>query len=275
MTYADLDRLSDAVAVGLARRGIGTGDVVALVLPPGAEYVVAYLAAAKLGAITSGVNDRLTAGEREAVLGLAEPKLVLAAPGFTPAGFDVEAVREAESVDDVLPALRADGESPPELPDDPARPVAILFTSGTTGLPKGALYCNRQLSFITQTDVGDTWGGGGCGLSGTSLAHLGFMTKLPGNLRRGGTTVFMKRWSARGALELTERYRMSTMGGVPTQLALVLRDPEFDRFDLSCVRSIVLGGGPVTPGLVEEARARLHAKVTTRYSCTEAGIGLG
>ena len=57
--------------------------------------------------------------------------------------------------------LRVAGDAPPPLPDDPDRPVAIIFTSGTTGLPKGALYCNRQLAFITQTDVGDTWDGGG------------------------------------------------------------------------------------------------------------------
>ena len=97
----------------------------------------------------------------------------------------------------MLAAVRVDGEAPAAAPSDPERPVAIIFTSGTTGLPKGALYCNRQLSFITQTDVGDTWGGGGMALSGTSFAHLGFMTKLPGNLRRGGSTYIMKRWTAR------------------------------------------------------------------------------
>ena len=61
LTYADVDRISDEVAVGLAREGVGRGDVVALVLPPGPEYLLAYCAAAKLGAITAGVNDRLVA----------------------------------------------------------------------------------------------------------------------------------------------------------------------------------------------------------------------
>src|SRR5438445_12484320 len=73
LTYADLDRISDEVATGLAREGVGAGDVVALVLPPGAEYLIAYCAASKLGAITAGVNDRLAARERPAVLGLAAP----------------------------------------------------------------------------------------------------------------------------------------------------------------------------------------------------------
>ena len=85
LTYADIDRISDEVAVGLARRGISEGTVVALVLPPGPEYLLAYLAAAKLGAVTAGVNDRLSVRERDAVLDRAAPVLVLAAPGLAPA----------------------------------------------------------------------------------------------------------------------------------------------------------------------------------------------
>lgn len=101
------------------------------------------------------------------------------------------------------------------------------------------------------------------------------MTKLPGNLRRGGTAFLMARWSPRATLELVARERMTSVGGVPTQLALMLRDPAFDRYDLSSVRSIVVGGAPLTPGLADEARARFGAPLASRYSCTEAGIGLG
>jgi len=263
LTYRDLDRVSDEVAAGLVRRGVGEDDVVALVLPPGAEYVLTYLAAAKLGAITAGVNERLLPSERDAVLGIVEPKLVVAA-------------EPAPSLDTLLPHLRASGAAPPPpLPPDPDRPVAIIFTSGTTGLPKGALYCNQQLEFITATDVGDAWGGGGRSLTGTPFAHLGFMTKLPGNLRRGGTTFLMRRWRAADALQLVADEQMTTLAGVPTQLATMLRLPDFDTYDLSSVQALIVGGGPVTPGLAEEARARFGAALATRYSCTEAGIGLG
>jgi acyl-CoA synthetase (AMP-forming)/AMP-acid ligase II len=276
LTYRDLDRVSDEVAVGLARRGLAHGDVLALVLPSGPEYVVAYLAAAKLGAITAGVNDRLTAEERESVLGTAAPRLVLADPGLEPRRQrNVGTVERVADVDTLLHDLRVPGETPRPLRDDPARPVAIVFTSGTTGFPKGALYCNRQLEFITRTDVGDTWGAGGRGLVGTSMAHLGFMTKLPGNLRRGGTNFIMRRWRAADALHLAAEQRMTTVAGVPTQLALMLREPSFDSYDLDSVKFLVVGGGPITPGLAEEARARFQAALATRYSCTEAGIGLG
>jgi acyl-CoA synthetase (AMP-forming)/AMP-acid ligase II len=275
LTYADLDRISDEAAAGLALRGVGLGSVVALILPPGPEYLLSYLAAAKLGAITAGVNDRLSAREREAVLERAAPALVLAAPGFGPEQYDTVEIPNAEGVASVLEAIRVAGGTPPPLPDDPDRPVAIVFTSGTTGLPKGALYGNRQLAFITRTDVGDTWDGGGRSFSGTSFAHLGFMTKLPGALRRGGTTFIMRRWRADDALALLSRERMTAVAGVPSQIALMLRRPDFDSYDLDSVSFIIVGGGPVTPGLAEEARARFGARLSTRYSCTEAGIGLG
>lgn len=275
LSYRDLDRVSDEVAVGLARRGLGGGDVCALVLPPGPEYVVAYLAAAKLGAITAGVNDRLTAGERAVVVERAEPRLVLAAPGLAPSGAEIVELEPATDPDALHGPLRVAGEAPPSLPEDPERPVAIVFTSGTTGAPKGALYGNRQLAFITATDVGEAWGGGARSFSGTSFAHLGFMTKLPGSLRRGGTSFILRRWSATRALELLATERMTSVAGVPAQLALMLAQPTFDDCDLDSVRFIIAGGGPITPGLAEEARARFGAALATRYSCTEAGIGLG
>jgi acyl-CoA synthetase (AMP-forming)/AMP-acid ligase II len=276
LSYRDLDRVSDELAAGLAQRGVTAGDVLALVLPPSPEYPVAYLAAAKLGAITAGINTRLTAAERSALVELAAPRLVLAAPGVEPANVsNVATVEPAGDPDTMLRDLRSVGEAPPLLPDDADRPVAIVFTSGTTGLPKGALYCNRQLTFITHTDVGDTWGAGGRGAVGTPMAHLGFMTKLPGNLRRGGTSIVMRQWRAGDALRLAAEHRMTTVAGVPTQLALMLREPDFDAYDLESVRFLVIGGGPVTPGLAHEARARFRAALATRYSCTEAGIGLG
>jgi acyl-CoA synthetase (AMP-forming)/AMP-acid ligase II len=265
LSYADVDRISDEVAVGLTARGVRAGDVVGLVLPAGPEYLLSYAATAKLGAITAGVNDRLSERERDEILAVAGPRVVVSGAEAPP----------SESAEAVLADLRVAGGSPPELPPDPERPVAIIFTSGTTGLPKGALYCNRQLAFITQTDVGDTWDGGGRSFSGTSFAHLGFMTKLAGSLRRGGTTFIMERWHARPALELLAREHMTTVAGVPTQLALMLRDPAFDEFDLTSVQYIIAGGGPITPGLAEEARRRFGARLATRYSCTEAGIGLG
>jgi len=269
LRYADLDRRSDLVAAGLWARGVRPGDVVALVAPPGLAYVCAYVGAAKVGAVTAGVNDRLRPSERRRLLERAEPRLVVSEVPEVPEGWEVATTAQLADLgarrDDPLPAL----------PDDPDRPVAIVFTSGTTGTPKGALYANRQLAFITATDVGDTWGTGGRSLASTSFAHLGFMTKLCGTLRRGGTTFIHRRFDAGRALAATAAHRLTTVAGVPTQLALMLAHPDFDATDLQAVRFVIAGGGPLTPDLAREVRRRFDAALATRYSCTEAGIGLG
>src|SRR2546421_9691687 len=80
LSYRELDRVSDELAVGLARRGLTAGDVLALVLPPSPEYPAAYLAAAKLGAITAGGNHPPTAGGQGAVPPTAPPRPVLPGP---------------------------------------------------------------------------------------------------------------------------------------------------------------------------------------------------
>ena len=280
LSYADLDRLSDELAAGLARRGMRPGDVLALVLPALPEYPVAYVAAAKLGAVVAGVNPRLSAFERARVLELARPRLTLATADLLPDGngephAEVVEVVPAERADDVHAALRAPGETPPVLAPDDERPLALIFTSGTTGLPKAAVYAGRQLRAITAIDVGDRWGGGGRSLAGQALAHLGFMTKLPGNLRTGSTVFLQRQWRAETALRLVADQRLTVLGGIPTQIALMLRVPDFDAYDLECVQAVVMGGGPATPALVREARQRFGAPVAVRYSSTECGIGVG
>lgn len=277
LTYRELDDRSGEVAAGLRDRGVGVGDVVALVLPPCLEFPVAYAAAAKLGAVTAGVNHRLTLPEQEALLARVEPRLVIAdAERPQPAGGGLTVAADTRD-GPVLDPLRAGNGGADALPRLPGgdRPVAICFTSGTTGEPKPVLFGTRQLRAITAIDVGDTWGDGGVSLLGTSFAHLGPMTKLPGGLRRGGTTHVLRRWRPDTALALTAELGATSVGGIPTQVAMMLDQPDFADHDLSAVGAVVMGGGPATPELVRRARRGFRAPVCIRYSCTEAGIGVG
>jgi acyl-CoA synthetase (AMP-forming)/AMP-acid ligase II len=97
------------------------------------------------------------------------------------------------------------------------------------------------------------------------------MTKLPWYLALGTTTHLLVRWRAREILHLVAEHRMPSVAAVAPQVALLLRVPEFDELDLTCVQSIIAGAGPSPPGLVKEARERFQAGYSIRYSSTESG----
>ncbi len=254
LSYADLGQRSDEVAAGLLHAGVAPGDVVVLRLPSHAAYVVAYAAAAKVGAVTAGVNPRLAPPEQEAVRGAVGAAFEIDDPD------QVEALRRPDPV--------------PGLDDDPERPVALVFTSGTTGEPKGALFRNRQLAAVTRIDVDDAWGDPASPatpmLAGTQFAHVGFTTKLPWYLRLGTTTHILGRWRASDALACIAAHRIPTIGGVAPQMALLLRE-DLEAYDLSCVQTIVMGGAASPPAMVREAMARFDARYSIRYSSTESG----
>ncbi len=252
-SYADIYRASDEVAVGMTREGVAEGDVVSLVLPSVPEYVVSYLAAAKVGAAAAGVNPRLSDDERSHLVGMVEAALVVESP-------------------DQVHDLRVAGEAPAPLEPDPERTVAIVFTSGTTGTPKGAVFDEARIRAVCDVDVGlDTWDGGGPMLASTEFAHIGFMTKLAWYMRLGTTQLLMERWRAGDALRLAAAHRMTAMGGVPPQFALMLRSPVFDEVDLTSVETVVLGAAPASPALRAEIMERFGARLSVRYSSSESG----
>ena len=280
--FAELDRVTDEVATGLADRGVAEGSVAALLLGSTVDYAVAYLALAKVGAVTAGVNPRFTADEQRRCLEVVRPDVVLATeavsaaiPGAAP-GAQVLVVPRATEVDDMFTDVRVPGGTPPALAPDLDRPVAIVLTSGTTGRPKGAVFTNRQLAAAVEIDTGGAWGGGGPMLAGTELAHVGFMTKLPWYLRKGHTLHLLDKWRAAEVLRIVESTGMAVVGGVAPQIALLLALPDFDDRDLSAVQALIIGGGPSSPALVHEARRRFGAAYSIRYSSTESGgVGTG
>jgi acyl-CoA synthetase (AMP-forming)/AMP-acid ligase II len=279
LSYRELDRATDEVAVGLVARGVGPGSVLLLSLPSGTDYAVAYLAAAKVGATTAGANPRLRARERRLLVDTVEPDLVLATGALSegiPTAQRVEIVEPCEDPGRPLLALRNNGDVAPIASADPNRPTCICFTSGSTGDPRGVWFTDRQLAAIHELDTGGVWGSGGHMVSGTAFAHVGVMTKIGWQLASGATIHVMDRWTAAGLLDLIERYRLPALNGVAAQVALLMQEPDFEQRDLSCIRSIVVGAGPSPPALVIEARTRFDAPYVIRYSSTESGgIGLG
>ncbi len=260
-SYAEVDRASDEVAAGLATAGIGERSVVCLLLDSDPAWIVAAVAASKLGALYSGVNPRLAPAEQQRVLDRLHADRVLR-PG------DVDGRRRPGAV-------------PPSIPEpDPERPCVVVFTSGTTGEPKGAEFRERNIDAIVEIDLGPdgarSWGGGGPILVSTQFAHIGVSTKLPWYVRTGSRLHLLERWRPVDALRVIARERVPSIGGISAHIGLMLRQPDFDTHDLSCVGTIVMGGGPSPPALVAEARRRFGAAYSIRYSSTESGgVGTG
>ncbi len=279
LSFEQLELAGSEAAAGLQQRGLSEGSVVGLVLPSSVDYLAIYLGAARIGAVTAGINPLLTQAEVTPCLDTLAADLVVVDPSLAHLVGHGTAPR-CEILERGAGAARAGGSirSPsrgaPRPPPADERPVCICFTSGSTGAPKAAWFANRQLRAVAGIDAGSAWGGGH-GISSTHFAHVGFMTKLPWMLACGRTTHLLERWSAGASLELVARHRMAAVNGVAPQIALMVRHELSRELDFSAVRAVVAGGGPSSPELVRAARERFGAPYSIRYSSTESGgVGL-
>ena len=257
MTFAEWDRAADGLAAELAEQGVRGGDVVALRLPSSLDYAVCYQAAMRLRAITTGLNPRLGPAEVDDILHRAAPRVVIE-PG------DLARVRAAY---ERRPVALAEPQ-----PDDP---VAIVWSSGTTGRPKGAVFDHRNLAAVSI-------GAGAMGapfdvrLAPIPFAHVGYMSRPWEEIENAITTVVTSDpWSASEHLMLMARERVTAGQGVPTQWRLVLDHADFPAADLSELRIAGTGAATVPPELVREMERRLRCPVVIGYTSTEAAITTG
>jgi len=271
LTFAEWDAAADGVAGWLARRGVGRGDVVCLLLPSSIDYAVLYAALQRLGAITSGINPRMGAAEVSTILERAVPALVVLDESTAlPPGHAVEVVGRAEAAD------QWNGPPPDAWPRlAPHDVVAVVWTSGTTGRPKGAVFDHANLAAVAKgTDVlsrpGDRR------LSPLPFAHVAYMTRAWDEIAHGVTTIITPTpWRADEAIRIMAEERVSVGQGVPTQWALMLASEELGRAELGSLRVIGTGAARTTATLVAEVRRRFGAPVVVRYTSTEASLGTG
>lgn len=275
MSFGKWDEAADAAASVLRDLGVARGDVVCLLLPSSIDYAVCYQAAARLGAVTSGINLRLGRAEQASIFGRLRPAVtvvdgdLVSGDGLAPGtGRLLDRAHLAAAV-----AARPPAPSLPRLHDDD--PVCVVWTSGSTGAPKGALFDHRNLRAVALgTDVlsqpGDRR------LSPLPFAHVGYMTRPWDEIAHGITTVITPQpWTASAAITLMAEERVTVGQGVPTQWALVLRHPDLQGADLSCLRIAATGAARVPVELVRDMRSRLGCPVVVRYTSTETSLGTG
>lgn len=255
-TWADLDREVGRVAGSLEACGVEPGDRVAIVAANTPEHVIAYLAIARLAAIVVPVNTRLAPPELLYILVDSGARLVLT--GET----EADVVDVALAADSTVTARRLDlrglleadrGVSIGEDRGDEAGWALIVYTSGTTGRPKGVLHTHHSalwaaLAQITSLGMRD----GERYLHLPPLYHSGGVVYLNATLLLGGTNVLVPAFDPPSVLEAIEAERITALLGVPTMFQFLLREPSALTRDTSSWRIGVFGAAPMPAATVEK-----------------------
>ncbi|QFG20118.1 class I adenylate-forming enzyme family protein [Actinomadura sp. WMMB 499] len=297
VTFGAAHRLAAAYAAVLADRyGVRRGDRVAIAAPNGLEHVLALWGTLSLGAIAVGLNGWWTAAELDHGIALTEPRAIFGA------GRPLASLRETRtagasvlSLDELHAAATAPPRPPDVLPaveiaeDDPA---AIMFTSGTTGRPKGATLSHRN---FVHFGLFGALGGAVAALTGppgrrqappdvqrasifsNPLFHVSGACVALANAPSFGIKLVLPppgRWDAEAALRLTHEHRLTQWQGVPTHFWRMLTHPRFADFDTSQVGTVGSGGATFAPELLRLFEEKLPGVcVTNGYGMTETTGG--
>ena len=285
LTYAQFDeRASRLASFFIDKLALRQGDRVSILAGNSADYYVVLMACSKAGLILNTLNWRLTVPELEYILNDCRPRLLIYEPEFAQVVSDLRGAVAIEhqlvlsdspdgntaSYVDALAAGDRNGVTAPRLRYDDT--WCILYTSGTTGRPKGAqvTYGNffynavgmGQAIDLTSQDVNlnvlPTFHAGGLGLYAGPTFHA------------GGTLVVMRAFDAAGLLGLIERWHVSVILLVPSIYLMLAQFPDFDRYDLSGVRSWASGGSSLPPSLVKQFASR-GLVIQQGFGMTETG----
>jgi fatty-acyl-CoA synthase len=277
VTYRQLDRLANRFAHALRGLGVERGDRVATLSPNRLEYPAIYFATAKLGAIHVPLNVRWKPDELRYGLAQSEARVLLAAGGraglareLAPALPCLEHVVVLDEADALL-ARASDAE--PESAVDERDPHVMLYTSGTTGDPKGALLSHRSYVLqAAQTSGATGLGEDEVGLCMFPMFHMGGWAMPLGYWANGGSVVLMERADPGEILRLVARERVTSLYLIPTLYRAVLDLPEFATSDLSSLRALGSGTSVMTEAQVREIVERFrNPNLSVQYGQTEAG----
>ena len=267
-SFAELDEASSRMGNALAARGVGAGDRVAVLSRNRAEYVAAIVGASKIGAVLVGLNWRLSRREIAAILADAEPSAILVdetGAGLLPEG--AEALRFGAQVD---AALAGAGAADPGHEGAPGEVALILYTSGTTGLPKGVMLTNEGMSYTAR--LAEAWGmgPGSVNLVAMPLFHIGGCGYGSSTLMAGGHTVLMPEVDVQAILAAIPRYRVTHTFLVPAVVQMLLNAPGVGRADLSSLELLMYGASPMGDVLLRRAMDALGCRFMHAYGMTES-----
>jgi acyl-CoA synthetase (AMP-forming)/AMP-acid ligase II len=283
MTYGQLAADIRAVAAGLARRGLGKGDVLAIYAPNVPEYAIAFHAVISIGGVVSTANPLLTAGELASQLVDGNARFLITIPPLLEAALSAAQNAElpAENVFVIgtapgvasLAELAALGGEPPVVEIDSREDLAVLpYSSGTTGLPKGVMLTHHNLvAQDAQIGVGEeVIKPGDVVIAVLPFFHIyGMSVIMNHGLSQGGTLVTMPRFDLPQFLELIQTHRVTRAFLVPPIVLALAKHPIVENYDLSSLEVIFCGAAPLGADLSQAAATRLDCIIKQGYGMTE------
>jgi acyl-CoA synthetase (AMP-forming)/AMP-acid ligase II len=279
ITYAQLVESVRAVAAGLAERGFGKGDVFAHYAPNLPEYAVAFHAVATVGGVNTTANPLLTADELTSQLRHCGARLLVTVPDQLE---KARAAAEAAGVQEVFVygeangatpfgSLLQAGSEPPEVAIDPAEDVVALpYSSGTTGLPKGVMLTHRNLvANICQTIAVQRRQDERV-IAVLPFFHIyGLVVLMNLPLYRGATIVTMPRFDLPEFLRVVQQYRITRAWVVPPIVLALVKSPVVDEFDLSSLELLLSGAAPLSAEVEVACGNRIGCRMQQGYGLTE------
>ena len=279
ISYGELDERSNRLAQALLAAGAGAGSRIAYLDRTAPEVVELFFAASKIGAVTVPLNWRLAPPELVAVLADAGPPVLIAgesyaavaeelALGLSPppelivAGDDYE--RRLAAHDALDPGGRGESHDV----------VLQMYTSGTTGLPKGVLTTHRNMAACAETSPWWGFGSDSVSLTPVPMFHIGGIGWAFLGLWNGATTVLVREFDAAAVLDILELQRVTNTVLVPTMLQLLAAVPGAAERDYSALRCIAYGASPITTPVLRAALRTFRAPLFGIYGLTETTGGI-
>jgi acyl-CoA synthetase (AMP-forming)/AMP-acid ligase II len=275
MTYRRLDREMDRVAAGLLRDGVGPGEAVAIVSATSIPYAVAFLGILRAGAAAAPLAPSSTPEGLAAMIADCGARIVFAdadnAKALAGQPVDARIIRLDDSAAprwaDWLP-VQDTAPAPVEIgPDDPFN---IIYSSGTTGTPKGIVQPHRMRWAHVARGAAAGFDTAVTMIATPLYSNTTLVSFFP-TLAWGGTAVLMGKFDARGFLESAERWRATHTMLVPVQYQRIMADPEFSGFDLSSFRLKTCTSAPFSAALKADVVARWPGLLVEYYGMTEGG----
>jgi len=276
LSFAELDRRVSALAGSLAAAGLKQGDRLAMLIGNRAEFVLFCFACYRLGAIVVPMNVRHRAPETDFELRQSGARALAYQPDMREHLPDLSAIPDLKLVYELdspeFAALLRDAPPPPPVEIHEDDPATLLYTSGTTGKPKGAVLTHFSIVSSAMHFV-HAWQAreGDVTILAVPASHVtGLVAVIVNMVNIGGHTVMMQAFKARAFLELAERVRMTVSILVPAMYNLCMLDTELERFDLSQWRVGSFGGAPMPEATIEKlTRVLPSLELMNAYGSTE------